>query len=99
MGSGDIGAGQGFFVLALNDNESGNVTFSNSMRDRTISNTEFYRNAQPSEDTNAIERHRIWLDLVNNESELSSNILVGYIDVLHKKKTDFTMPLQENQMI
>ena len=78
--SGDIASGQSFFVLALNDNESGSVTFNNSMRSAAVSNTDFYRNAEPSEDTNAIERHRIWLDLIDNENGVSSNILVGYIE-------------------
>ncbi|WP_084205829.1 T9SS sorting signal type C domain-containing protein [Psychroserpens mesophilus] len=84
--SGNIGSGQSFFVLALNDNESGSVTFNNSMRGAGISNTDFYRNADSTNDTNAIERHRIWLDLIDNENGLSSNILVGYIEGATEEK-------------
>ena len=43
---GKIASGQGFFVLALNDNESGSVTFENDMRDRTHSNIAFYWDGQ-----------------------------------------------------
>lgn len=77
--SGKIASGQGFFVLALNDNESGSVTFNNDMRNRIHSNTDFYRTSNPSENTSTIERHRIWLNLVDS-SGLTSNILVGYIE-------------------
>jgi len=79
---GKIGSGQGFFVLALNDDETGYVTFNNSMRDRTHPNTDFYRTASPSENTantNTIERNRIWLNLVDQNGAISS-ILVGYIE-------------------
>ncbi|MEY8848052.1 T9SS sorting signal type C domain-containing protein [Psychroserpens sp. XS_ASV72] len=83
---GKIASGQGFFVLALNDNESGSVTFNNSMRDRTHSNTVFYRNSDPNtQDTNAIERHRIWLNLID-DSENASSIMVGYIEGATQEK-------------
>jgi len=85
--AGRIASGQGFFVLALNDNESGTVTFNNSMRDRTYSNTAFYRtnNNPNTEDTNAIEKHRIWLNLVDQNGSTSS-ILVGYIQGATQEK-------------
>ncbi|MEY8848051.1 T9SS sorting signal type C domain-containing protein [Psychroserpens sp. XS_ASV72] len=76
---GKIASGQGFFVLALNDNESGSVTFNNSMRDRTHSNTAFYRTSESSEESNELERHRIWLNLLDDDGG-SSSILVGYIE-------------------
>ncbi|WP_033961031.1 T9SS sorting signal type C domain-containing protein [Psychroserpens jangbogonensis] len=85
---GNIASGQGFFVLALADNESGNVTFNNSMRGRTHSNTEFYRTSSGNENvsnTDTIERHRIWLDLIN-QNGASSNILVGYIEGATQEK-------------
>lgn len=75
-----IGSGQGFFVLALNDNESGNVTFSNTMRDVTHDNSIFYRSSDiSSETTNTVERHRIWLNL-SNQNEQTSSTMVGYIE-------------------
>jgi len=85
---GKIGSGQGFFVLALADSETGNVTFNNSMRDRTHSNTAFYRTSNSTEnvsDTNTIERNRIWLNLVNQNGTTSS-ILVGYIEGATQEK-------------
>lgn len=84
--SGNIATGQGFFVLALNDNEAGSVTFNNSMRGAGIRNSDFYRNSETSEDTTVIERHRIWLNLVNNQNGSSSNILVGYIEGASQEK-------------
>ncbi|MTE28060.1 CUB domain-containing protein [Winogradskyella ouciana] len=75
-----IGSGQGFFVLALNDNETGSVTFSNTMRDIGNDNSSFYRSSDPiSETTNTIERHRIWLNL-SKENEQTSSTMVGYIE-------------------
>ncbi len=85
---GKIASGQGFFVLALNDNESGSVTFNNSMRDRTHSNTAFYRatdNNNNSTNTNDIERNRIWLNLVD-QNEATSSIRVGYIEGATQEK-------------
>ncbi|GAA0749084.1 T9SS sorting signal type C domain-containing protein [Gaetbulibacter jejuensis] len=83
--SGQIASGQGFFVLALNDSETGSVTFNNSMRQLSASydNSQFYR--IPSSDNvnhnsqSSLEKHRIWLNLVS-PSQLSSSILVGYIE-------------------
>ncbi|WP_425077720.1 T9SS sorting signal type C domain-containing protein [Psychroserpens sp. S379A] len=89
--AGQIASGQGFFVLALNDNETGSVTFNNSMRDRTYSNTAFYRTAEANESTSStsdyqnIERHRIWLSLLNQNDE-ASNTLVGYIEGATQEK-------------
>lgn len=83
--SGQIASGQGFFVLALNDSETGSVTFNNSMRQLSASydNSQFYRTPS-SDNTNhssqsSPEKHRIWLNLVS-PSQLSSGILVGYIE-------------------
>ena len=88
--AGKIASGQGFFVLALNDNESGNVTFNNSMRGSAHSNTAFYRTADTNEneldtDTDTIERNRIWLNLVDQNGTTSS-ILVGYIEGATQEK-------------
>ncbi len=80
--SGNIGAGQGFFVKMLHATASTSetVTFENTMRDRTHGNADFYRTANPDNAsvTNSIEKHRIWLDLTapNNQN---NRILVGYV--------------------
>lgn len=84
VGDYKIGAGQGFFVQMLEGNAaSGVVNFTNIMR-RDLSNVPydnatFYRNSETTSDFLNPERHRIWLDLVKNETQ-SERILVGYID-------------------
>ncbi|WP_431137293.1 T9SS sorting signal type C domain-containing protein [Psychroserpens mesophilus] len=86
--SGKIASGQGFFVLALNDNESGSVTFDNSMRDRTHGNTDFYRMSEPNQNelnSNSLERSRIWLNLAH-QNGMTSNTLVGYIEGATQEK-------------
>lgn len=86
--AGQIASGQGFFVLALNDNESGSVTFNNSMRNKTYSNTDFYRTSSPSNNTidaNSIERNRIWLNLIG-QNDATSSIMVGYIEGATQEK-------------
>jgi hypothetical protein len=84
--SGQIASGQGFFVLALNNNESGNATFNNSMR--SAANTDFYRTANSNNnvsDVTGIERHRIWLTL-GDQNGRASDILVGYIEGATQEK-------------
>lgn len=77
-----IGAGQGYFVQMVDGpSASDTVTFTNAMRSATYSNTSFYKTAsEPSFDVNTLERHRIWLDLVNNATSQSDRALVGYIE-------------------
>ncbi len=84
VGDYKIGAGQGFFVQMIEGNPaSSTVTFNNAMR-RDLSNsphdnTFFYRTNENTVQSFELEKHRIWLDLVdkNNHSE---RILIGYID-------------------
>ncbi|MDT0559073.1 GEVED domain-containing protein [Ichthyenterobacterium sp. W332] len=85
---GFIGAGQGFFVLALNDSETGSVTFNNSMRSRNHDNSDFYRMNSDISNTNYenIERHRIWLNLLENSSGQASSTLIGYIEGATQEK-------------
>ena len=66
-----IAAGQSFFVQGLN---SGTLTFSNAIR-VSGNNNLFFRNSQTSSDR---ERHRVWLNLINNQGAFKQ-ILVGYI--------------------
>ena len=77
-----IASGQGFFALMLHSASTPNtVTFSNSMRDAAYDNTEFYRSASSStSQEGSIEKHRIWLDLVDNNTNTANSILVGYIE-------------------
>ena len=80
--SGNIGAGQGFFVTMEFDSPttSESVTFDNTMRNRTYGNADFYKTANTNKAavTDSIEKHRIWLDLIapNNQN---NRILVGYV--------------------
>lgn len=82
-GSADlIRAGQAFFVQMIDGAAgSGTVSFNNSMRyDATLapySNSGFFKNANTVNSEFSIERHRLWLDLVDSNSQ-SSGILVGY---------------------
>ena len=84
VGDYKIGAGQGFFVQMIEGEAAdGLVNFNNTMR-RDLSNiphdnTTFYRNSGETTNAPNIERHRIWLDLVNSNNN-SQRILIGYIN-------------------
>ena len=79
---GFIGSGQGFFIKMLNDTDttpaSSTVTFDNTMRDRTQRNDQFFRSANPIDFSN-LERHRIWLDLVEPSGNTNTT-LVAYVE-------------------
>lgn len=70
--SGFIASGQGFFVEAQNEVD---LIFSNAMRAKTYSNTNFFRNANLN--NNQIDR--IWLNLTNTDGMFSQQ-LIGYFD-------------------
>ena len=78
---GYIGTGQGFFVTMIDGPGSPDpsatqtVTFSNSMRNKTYGNTQFYKTSSSA--TQDEEKHRIWLDLVDTNNE-SVRTLLGY---------------------
>jgi hypothetical protein len=58
------------------------VTFTNGLRDATYNNSVFYRMASlPSVQNHLvdIERHRIWLDIVNANG-VSDRTLIGYVE-------------------
>ncbi|WP_299274012.1 GEVED domain-containing protein [uncultured Psychroserpens sp.] len=79
--NGFIGAGQAFFVLMDHTaSTTANLVFDNTMRNGVYSNNQFYRNANPSSNDSdtVIVKHRIWLDLIDNNNNAHS-ILVGYI--------------------
>ena len=100
--SGYIGSGQGFFVL-MNDAPtptSSNVSFDNSMRNSAYANNDFYRTSNPSNTATTIEKHRVWLDLINNTNGITNKTLVGYVDGATNDKDrmyDAYLDLDENQ--
>lgn len=75
-----IGAGQGFFVQMKDGPAASNtVTFTNSMRNYTYSNSNFYRPGETQLDVNNLERNRIWVDLLDANAN-SDRTLVGYVE-------------------
>jgi hypothetical protein len=79
-----IGSGQGFFVQMVDGAAAtDNVTFANSLRSNTYSNSNFYRlsnsNVSNSIDVENIERNRIWLDIIDSNNS-SDRTLFGYIE-------------------
>jgi hypothetical protein len=72
--NGIIQVGQGFIVNALPTSQ--NVVFTNAMREVNFAN-QFYRTGAAAA-ANTAERHRIWLNLKNNEG-VSSQALLGYV--------------------
>ncbi|WP_281231469.1 T9SS sorting signal type C domain-containing protein [Flavobacterium gelatinilyticum] len=69
--TGNIGAGQGFFVKSPSGNP---IVFTNDMR-VAGSNSNFYKTAQTAE----LERNRLWLNFTNTEGAFKQ-ALVGYIE-------------------
>ena len=81
-----VGAALGFFVQ-MNDGPSAtdSVVFDNTLRHQNYSNNNFYRSSNTSSGGFAnIERHRIWLDLLDANSN-SDRMLVG----CHQTKRPF----------
>lgn len=79
--SGKIGSGQSFFVMMDDDaGYTNTVTFTNSLRSNTYSNTQFYRsNTSTSTVINETEKSRIWISLVN-ATNVATTTLIGYVD-------------------
>ena len=73
--TGFIASGQGFFLQAIT---AGTVTFNNSMRSNTYSNTNFYR-PNNAENDPVVEKDRVWLHLTNSDG-VFSEILIGFFD-------------------
>ncbi|MES2853617.1 MAG: T9SS sorting signal type C domain-containing protein [Bacteroidota bacterium] len=81
--TGKIAAGQAFFATTkptIPANSS--IIFNNTMRVSGgvlgINNAQFFRTAKSSKTTNAIEKHRVWLNLTNSEGAFKQ-MLVGYV--------------------
>ena len=68
---GKIAAGQSFFAVAKGE---GIIAFTNAMR-VAGNNSQFYKSGKNTE----LEKHRLWLDLSNNEGAYKQT-LVGYIE-------------------
>lgn len=79
-----IGSGQGFFVQMIDGTAAtDNITFTNSLRSASYSNSSFYRfaNEANNSETNYVEhmeRNRIWLDIISTNGQ-SERTLFGYI--------------------
>jgi hypothetical protein len=70
--SGYIASGQGFFAGVYDTTP---IVFNNSMRGKSFNNANFYR----AEETAALEKDRIWLNLQNKDGMFSQQ-LIGYFD-------------------
>jgi hypothetical protein len=73
--TGYIGAGQSFMIRGIVEGTSV-ATFKNSMR--STNNTQFYRTNNHSSTESDSDKHRIWLDLSNDDGAFKQ-ILVGYL--------------------
>ncbi|WP_282043568.1 GEVED domain-containing protein [Winogradskyella flava] len=77
--NGLIASGQGFFVLLRDTAPTSTfVAFDNTMRSAG-NNSQFYRNASSTGDENSEEKHRIWLDLVDQDN-MAISTLVGFAE-------------------
>lgn len=76
--NGYIAAGQSF-LIGMNDGpaSSSTVVFNNAMRNKTYNNSQFYRAS--ATDNTLSEKHRIWLDLISANGEIT-RCVVGYVD-------------------
>ncbi|WP_300570473.1 T9SS sorting signal type C domain-containing protein, partial [Flavobacterium sp.] len=79
-----IGAGQGFFAL-MNANTAStteNVIFDNTMRNKSYSNSQFFRSTAAK--SNSENNGRIWLDIVS--STTNRRAMVGYVEGASNEK-------------
>lgn len=80
---GFIGSGQGFFVQVDDSAAEGAVTFTNSMRydadENAYNNSQFFRANETSNSTQDLEKHLVWLSLVD-ANDVSASTLVGYVE-------------------
>jgi GEVED domain/Fibronectin type III domain len=75
--NGNIGAGQGFFVLMTDALVSSTVNFENSMRNSAYANDQFYRSSDNNSESN--DKHSIWLDYIN-PSGSTNTTLIAYLN-------------------
>lgn len=74
--NGKIGTGQAFMVEAVS---ASSVQFTNSMRNKSYSNSQFFRNTSAPESSIQTPVNRYWLNLKNSDGMFSQQ-LIGYID-------------------
>ena len=72
---GKIASGQAFFTTSINN--AGTVVFDNSMRIVEQNSTFFKFSPTKKSKSNAIEKHRVWLNLSNSEGAFKQ-VLIGY---------------------
>ena len=79
--NGYIAAGQGFFVSMVDGSQdtSQSVSFTNSMRSKGYSNSQFYKSNQVALSSTENNKNRIWIDLIDSNN-IPSRTLVGYFD-------------------
>ena len=83
--NGFIGGGQGFFISMLHGGTTTqNLNFDNTLRrdvptGNTYNNEQFFRSTNKNLETDELERHRIWFDLVT-PSGTSARSLLGYVE-------------------
>ena len=79
--NGRINAGQGFFVSMLHTSAATteNLTFNNTLRSNSYNNNAFYRTTNSHKDSEDLEKHRIWFDLI---APSGNNVrsLLGYVE-------------------
>lgn len=76
--NGKIAAGQGFMINMLDGSAATeSIIFSNSLRSKSYNNGQFYRNSSQNSD---LEKHRLWIDIVNTSNNESDRTLLGYIE-------------------
>lgn len=89
--NGNIAAGQGFFVGAA---ATGTVNFNNTIRVYG-NNNQFYRPAGSTNQTESIEKHRLWINLINNQGAYKQT-LIGYVQgATNERDTRFDADLTE----
>jgi len=81
--AGKIASGQGFMVNMLHTTATPNtITYTNNMRsDASLvqyDNTDFFRGVSANTVAPVEEKHRIWLDIINNASGQMDRTLLGY---------------------
>jgi len=86
-----IGTGQGFLAQMIDGpTATGTVSFDNSLRSTAYTNSIFYRTSNSAEAIPfvGIERHRIWLDLLDSNNG-TNRTLVGYVQGATMGKDSF----------
>ncbi|TDD78077.1 T9SS sorting signal type C domain-containing protein [Flavobacterium caseinilyticum] len=80
--TGEIAAGQSFFTISVPAPVKVPIVFKNNMRlgneDKIMDNSQFFKVKNKTKKTNALERHRFWLNLTNSQGAFKQ-MLVGYI--------------------